>query len=101
MMTCFGGKSPSHDDLDVSQKIQIPIAPLAPLTVMPFDPGLCGPNLELSHGGFKASRVRGCRQSVAVGSAPLCLVSGWESVTGVPEAPERGRTLLRDCGGGP
>jgi hypothetical protein len=31
----------------------------------------CGLNIELSEDGYTAKRVRGCRQSVVVGSAPL------------------------------
>jgi len=39
--------------------------------VLPFSPDACGVNLSLSEDGYLASRMRGCRQSVAIGSGPL------------------------------
>lgn len=40
--------------------------PMAPLSRNP-----CGMNIELSEDGYTAKRVRGCRQSVVLGSMPL------------------------------
>lgn len=40
---------------------------------MPFSREICGLNLEFSEDGYRATRVRGCRQSVAIGRAPLRL----------------------------
>ena len=40
-------------------------------TAPPFSPSASGPNLEIADHGYRATRVRGCRQSVAVGAAPL------------------------------
>jgi len=72
-------------------------APLAPLPyrsseaqVGPFCQQSCGVNLSLSEDCYTATRTRGCRQSVAIGSSPLELQgSGWyfevaiaETVTG-------------------
>lgn len=70
MMTCFGGKGPSHDDLDISQQ-------LAPLAVMPFESGRCFPNLEPSPGGFKVRRSRGTQ-----GQGPRMLREGAFSARG-------------------
>jgi len=39
--------------------------------VSPFSQITCGTNIKLSEDGFTASRVRGCRQSLAIGSLPL------------------------------
>jgi len=44
----------------------------------PFSQTTCGMNLTLSNEGYRASRTRGCRQSVAIGSAPLVRQAwGW------------------------
>lgn len=79
-------KSPLNTDiLDLSQKVSpchvdsglsfsgLFSTEIAPRLVMPFSRD-CGMNLEISQDGYRASRIRGCRQSVAVGSAPLTLV---------------------------
>merc|ERR1719482_79672 len=58
--------------------------------VSPFCRESCGVNLVLSEDGYIATRTRGCRQSVAVGSGPIPRrASGWyfevlvgETVTG-------------------
>jgi len=39
--------------------------------VEPLSRNPCGMNIELSEDGYTAKRVRGCRQSVVLGSAPL------------------------------
>eukprot|EP00930_Biecheleria_cincta_P061553 TRINITY_DN47115_c0_g1_i1.p1 TRINITY_DN47115_c0_g1~~TRINITY_DN47115_c0_g1_i1.p1 ORF type:complete len:543 (+),score=81.65 TRINITY_DN47115_c0_g1_i1:48-1676(+) len=39
--------------------------------VLPFCPAACGANLEISEDGYMATRTRGCRQSVAIGTGPL------------------------------
>lgn len=69
-----------------------PVAPMRrePFSVMPFSRESCGVNLTLSEDGFTATRTRGCRQSVAIGSGPLQRQAhGWffevvvgETVTG-------------------
>lgn len=61
-----------------------------PSLVPPFSRQTCGVNLTLSEDGYTATRTRGCRQSVVVGSGPLERRShGWfyevvvcETVTG-------------------
>jgi hypothetical protein len=61
-----------------------------PCLVAPFSREACGVNLLLSEDGYTATRTRGCRQSVAVGSGPLQRqAQGWffevvlgETVTG-------------------
>jgi len=61
-----------------------------PPVVAPFSREACGVNLVLSEDGYEATRTRGCRQSVAVGSSPLQRTAhGWffevvigETVTG-------------------
>lgn len=40
-------------------------------SVEPLSRNPCGMNIELSEDGYTAKRVRGCRQSVVLGSAPL------------------------------
>lgn len=72
-------------------------APVLPLQRHSFEAGLgpfcqqsCGANLSLSEDCYTATRTRGCRQSVAIGSTPLELQGdGWffevvigETVTG-------------------
>eukprot|EP00928_Gymnodinium_smaydae_P094706 TRINITY_DN7996_c0_g7_i1.p1 TRINITY_DN7996_c0_g7~~TRINITY_DN7996_c0_g7_i1.p1 ORF type:complete len:437 (+),score=132.40 TRINITY_DN7996_c0_g7_i1:111-1313(+) len=48
-----------------------------PLTP-PFSRETCGGNVALSEDGYLATRTRGCRQSVLVGSAPLSMqAAGW------------------------
>eukprot|EP00438_Fugacium_kawagutii_P029226 Skav229561 [mRNA] locus=scaffold568:495719:499630:+ [translate_table: standard] len=73
------------DALDLSQKVrswcpEISSSPAhhlsdwdAPQLVMPFCRDLFGANLEISEDGYRAMRTRGCRQSVAIGTAPLSL----------------------------
>ena len=80
-------KTSPTDLLDISQKFGPDFSDLstslhpadwvAPRLVMPFSRELCGANLEFSEDGYRASRVRGCRQSVAIGSAPLPLGCLW------------------------
>ncbi|CAE7673408.1 NEURL4 [Symbiodinium pilosum] len=41
--------------------------------LLPFCPQASGVNLEISEDGYKATRFRGCRQSVAVGTGPIPL----------------------------
>lgn len=44
----------------------------------PFSQQTCGANVTLSEDGYTATRTRGCRQSVLLGSAPLMLQAlGW------------------------
>ena len=79
--------SPVGDLLDITQKMSPeypdfselstnlhPADWVAPRLVMPFTRDLCGTNLQISEEGYRAARIRGCRQSVAIGSAPLILV---------------------------
>lgn len=76
--------SPVGDLLDITQKMSPeypdfselstnlhPADWVAPRLVMPFTRDLCGTNLQISEEGYRAARIRGCRQSVAIGSAPL------------------------------
>lgn len=57
-------------DFSSSALATAPVMPvqglMAPLSRVP-----CGMNIELSEDGYTAKRIRGCRQSVVVGSAPL------------------------------
>lgn len=53
----------------------------APQLVMPFCRELFGANVEISEDGYRAMRTRGCRQSVAIGSAPLSLDLSMASFT--------------------
>mmetsp|Transcript_56596 Transcript_56596/g.132793 ORF Transcript_56596/g.132793 Transcript_56596/m.132793 type:complete len:640 (+) Transcript_56596:55-1974(+) len=49
-----------------------------PPLVAALSSDMCGVNVELSEDGYRATRARGCRQSVALGSAPLVRqASGW------------------------
>mmetsp|Transcript_62270 Transcript_62270/g.115574 ORF Transcript_62270/g.115574 Transcript_62270/m.115574 type:complete len:644 (-) Transcript_62270:85-2016(-) len=49
-----------------------------PPLVASLSSDMCGVNVELSEDGYTATRARGCRQSVALGSAPLVRqASGW------------------------
>ena len=77
--------SPVGDLLDITQKMSPEpdfskdlsnLHPdwVPPRLVMPFTRDLCGANLQISEDGYRAARIRGCRQSVAIGSAPLILV---------------------------
>jgi len=51
---------------------------LDPGLVSPFDSQSCGVNVALSEDGYIATRTRGCRQSVVVGSEPLSRqAQGW------------------------
>jgi len=45
--------------------------PELPDFVLPFSTDVCGVNLSISEDGYAATRMRGCRQSVAIGSGPL------------------------------
>merc|ERR1719414_1473554 len=51
------------------------VLPPAPVSdgcpVAPFSRQNCGANVSLSEDGYVATRTRGCRQSVLLGSAPL------------------------------
>jgi len=52
--------------------------PSADCVVQPFSRQTCGVNVALSEDGYVATRMRGCRQSVLVGSAPLVpQLGGW------------------------
>ena len=44
-----------------------------PSVLLPFCPKASGINLEISEDGYTATRFRGCRQSVAVGTGPVPL----------------------------
>ena len=51
-----------------------PLSPTGPGEVLlPFCPKASGINLEISEDGYTATRFRGCRQSVAVGTGPVPL----------------------------
>lgn len=54
LLQCCGGSGPS----------EVPIT-------LPFRREKCGINVSLSEDGYVATRTRGCRQSVLVGSGPL------------------------------
>lgn len=50
---------------------KVPEPPAEPLSIRPFSLDACGVNLSISEDGYLAARMRGCRQSVAIGSGPL------------------------------
>mmetsp|Transcript_43248 Transcript_43248/g.69138 ORF Transcript_43248/g.69138 Transcript_43248/m.69138 type:complete len:922 (-) Transcript_43248:148-2913(-) len=63
---------------EIAQSMMMITEPLIPMQfggrrggVAPLCRNPCGLNIELSEDGYVAKRVRGCRQSVVVGSAPL------------------------------
>mmetsp|Transcript_16753 Transcript_16753/g.39150 ORF Transcript_16753/g.39150 Transcript_16753/m.39150 type:complete len:632 (+) Transcript_16753:69-1964(+) len=57
-----------------------------PPLVPPLSSDMCGVNVELSEDGYTATRARGCRQSVALGSGPLVRqASGWYFEVGIQE----------------
>jgi len=58
------GKQPGSPD-------RSPRRPMEPPTMLPFNRETCGVNLSLSEDGYRATRARGCRQSVAIGSGHL------------------------------
>lgn len=70
--------SPSVAGLET---IRVPLTPQTPLTPVidigeppltaPFSRQICGANVTLSEDGYVATRTRGCRQSVLIGSEPL------------------------------
>eukprot|EP00913_Durusdinium_trenchii_P026105 g24489.t1 len=64
----LGGKHNFSDNFDDKEPNY---ESLARQMVMPFSREICGLNLEFSEDGYRATRVRGCRQSVAIGRAPL------------------------------
>lgn len=49
----------------------VPIGGKLPPLTAPFSQSVRGTNIELSQGGFCARRIRGCRQSVVLGTQPL------------------------------
>jgi len=52
--------------------------PQGPPVTPAFNQTICGVNLAVSEDGYIATRTRGCRQSVAIGSEPLKRqASGW------------------------
>lgn len=60
-----------------------------PPTTAPFNRQACGVNVVLSEDGYTATRTRGCRQSVLVGSAPLARQPlGWYFEVTVQETVE-------------
>jgi len=60
-----------------------------PPTTAPFNRQACGVNVVLSEDGYTATRTRGCRQSVLVGSAPLARQPiGWYFEVKVQETVE-------------
>jgi len=70
------------ESLDVTRPVPmlpLPVVPEPPedfdgaAVLLPFCPQACGVNLELSEDGYTATRTRGCRQSVAIGTAPLAM----------------------------
>eukprot|EP00403_Amphidinium_massartii_P035977 CAMPEP_0178436054 /NCGR_PEP_ID=MMETSP0689_2-20121128/34244_1 /TAXON_ID=160604 /ORGANISM="Amphidinium massartii, Strain CS-259" /LENGTH=863 /DNA_ID=CAMNT_0020058143 /DNA_START=49 /DNA_END=2640 /DNA_ORIENTATION=- len=79
------------------------------LWLPPFSSDLSGANLELSEDGYTATRVRGCRQSVTISSAPLTrhqhglyfevevreTVDGWVGGLGIGVTQTAPKTLPR------
>lgn len=61
-----------------TQALPAPPSLAPPGYTAPFSRATCGVNVALSEDGYTATRTRGCRQSVIVGSAPLQRQSlGW------------------------
>jgi len=63
---------PPADRLDLALTTSLPGINRGNMSlVAPLAPAPCGLNIELSGEGYVAKRIRGCRQSVVMGSAPL------------------------------
>lgn len=102
--TPVGGNSPSHTSQDgVNAYASLPTTLVLPieavdrprgalddaprpssasekesLVTAPFSRTMCGVNVSLSEDGYVATRTRGCRQSVLIGSEPIARQSlGW------------------------